>query len=309
MSNNILFVGDINIDLILGGLQYPVQEDREIMAESFIRTMGSSSVITAVAYRSLGGRAEVCGLVGNDDNGTYMLNLLDKYKIGRTLVTVDRETSTGVTVNLIYRKIRSQVTYPGTIPLFKGPVLTGEFSEYRHVHFSGIYQQKAFLPNIVSTMEYLKELGVSISLDTQWDITEKWEYLNKIYPYLDFLFINRDEALSISGGKDFLSVLDYFKDKTACTLIKLGSEGSYVLKNGIKMLIPPYPSNVVDTTGAGDSFAGGFFHAHYNKHLEINEAAHYASAASAISCGFAGGVGARLTDIDIQKKLMEGKNV
>ena len=44
-------------------------------------------------------------------------------------------------------------------------------------------------------------------------------------------------------------------------IIKKGSMGSYLYdkKNNIKINIPAFPiDNVVDTTGAGDSFAGGF---------------------------------------------------
>lgn len=201
MKDKVLFVGDINVDLVLGGLEYPVQEDKEVMARSFMRTIGSSSIITAVAFRSLGGEADVCGLAGCDDNGAYILKSLDELGIGRSLVMKDKKTPTGITVNLIHGHVRSQVTYPGTISKFTGPPLTKELSMYKHIHFSGIYQQKAFLPNIVDTIKYIKKLGVLVSLDTQWDATERWKYLDILYPYLDYLFINRDEAYSISGTK------------------------------------------------------------------------------------------------------------
>lgn len=309
MREEVLFIGDINVDLIFGGLESSVQEDKEIMADIFFRTMGSSAVISSVAYSSLGGQANLCGLVGNDDNGSYMLKALDEFGIGRSLVSVDKKTPTGVTVNLIYGQTRSQVTYPGTIAKFKGPELSETLSLYRHVHFSGIYQQKSFLPHIVPTMKYLKKLGVSISLDTQWDTTEKWKYLDEIYPFLDYLFINKDEALSIAGVGDVPSALEFFAEKVSISLIKLGHKGVCYFENNQARNIPSYPAKIIDTTGAGDAFAGGFLYAIYVGKSGVLEAVHYASAVAARNCEFHGGVGARSTDMDIQKKLMEGKYV
>ncbi len=308
-NSKILFVGDINVDLVFGGLEQPVQADKEILAGSFMRTMGSTAVITAVVYRFLGGTADVSGLAGDDENGAYMLSMLDNYGIGRDLVAVDKKTPTGVTVNLIRGTTRSQVTYPGTISKFSGPELTEALAGYRHIHFSGIYQQKAFLPNIVAAMEYVKSLGVPVSLDTQWDSSEKWEYLDMLYPYLDYLFINKNEAFSITGQKSLSGVQDYFGDKKICTLVKLGPEGCLVITDRTGTKIPSYPAEVVDTTGAGDAFAGGFLYGFYNKNMSVEKAACYGSAAAARNCEFTGGVEARSSDSDIQLKLKEGKNV
>jgi len=308
-TNKVLFIGDVNVDLVFGGLQYPLQEDKEVMAETFFRTMGSSAAITAVAYSCLGGQADLCGLVGNDENGAYMLDSLDKLGVGRSLVKIDNSIPTGVTVNLIHGRTRSQVTFPGTISRFTGPPLSTDFSEYRHAHFSGIYQQEAFLPNIVSTMQHFKKLGISISVDTQWDVTENWDHLDEIYSMLDYLIINEEEALSISRATNIDSALSYFAGQVSCTLIKLGNKGVCFYENGEVKNVPAYPAEVVDTTGAGDAFAGGFLYALYEGKMDFYKALHYASAVAARNCEFAGGVGAKSTDFDIQKKLLEGNIV
>ena len=42
-------------------------------------------------------------------------------------------------------------------------------------------------------------------------------------------------------------------------IIKLGSDGAFLSHNNSSCLIPVFPVNkVIDPTGAGDSFAGGF---------------------------------------------------
>jgi len=62
-----LFVGDINVDLMLGGMQSPPMTDREVVCRTFKVTMGSSAVIAACAYAALGGKASFIGLAGKDD--------------------------------------------------------------------------------------------------------------------------------------------------------------------------------------------------------------------------------------------------
>jgi D-galactosamine 6-phosphate deaminase/isomerase len=305
MKKNVLFIGDVNVDLIMGGLAHPVQEDKEVLAETFFRTIGSSAAISAITMRNLGGQAFLCGLVGEDVNGLYMLQELDELGIDCSMVSVDKETPTGVTVNLIYGHTRSQITYPGTISKFEGPELTKNLTEFCHVHFSGIYQQKAFLPNIISTMKYLKKLGLSISLDTQWDMSEEWKYLEEMYLLLDYLFINKDEALSISRTENAPLALNYFADKGPRTMIKLGPEGVTFLENTTIRQIPAYPARVVDSIGAGDSFAGGFLYALYEKELDFSAALLFASATAARNCEFAGGIESMSTDLDIQKKILE----
>src|SRR4051812_6947693 len=69
----LLFVGDINVDVLMGGLVSLPVIDREITCSSFDIAIGSSAVICAAAFASLGGNASFLGLAGSDDYGEFML--------------------------------------------------------------------------------------------------------------------------------------------------------------------------------------------------------------------------------------------
>ena len=57
----VLFVGDINVDIIMGGLASLPVVDREISYERFEITMGSSAVFAACTYACLGKRTSFLG--------------------------------------------------------------------------------------------------------------------------------------------------------------------------------------------------------------------------------------------------------
>ena len=76
-------------------------------------------------------------------------------------------------------------------------------------------------------------------------------------PLLTYLCVNGDEAMSITRTTDTTEAERVLAQRTACPLVKIGSEG--VIAGG--KIVPTRPVEVVDTTGAGDCFDAGFLFA------------------------------------------------
>ncbi|MGZ4763937.1 MAG: carbohydrate kinase family protein, partial [Ilumatobacteraceae bacterium] len=66
----------------------------------------------------------------------------------------------------------------------------------------------------------------------------------------------------------------------ALIMLKLDADGALVYENGVATAVPPATNNLVDATGAGDSFAGAFL-ARYLSGSTALEAAHFATNISA----------------------------
>ncbi len=66
----------------------------------------------------------------------------------------------------------------------------------------------------------------------------------------------------------------------ALIMLKLDADGALVYDNGVSTRVPPATNNLVDATGAGDSFAGAFL-AHYLSGATALEAARFATTISA----------------------------
>ncbi len=300
----VLFIGDINVDVMMGGMESLPIVDREVTCKTFDVVMGASTVICACAYRCLGGQVAFAGLAGNDDYGDFMLRGLREFGIDTGLVKRTSEVRTGVTVNLIYENTRTQVTYAGTIAAFEGPDLDASvFRGFGHIHCAGVYLQTRFKPRITALLKLARSLGVSTSLDPQWDATENWQYMDEWLPLLTYLFVNQDEAISIAKASSLTKACQWLAARTHCPLIKTGKDGALVWTGNAVQSVPTRQVEVVDTTGAGDSFDAGFLFATLEKKMDLLAAVQFANAVAARSCTFVGGVNARSTYEDIVRFL------
>jgi sugar/nucleoside kinase (ribokinase family) len=290
----LLFIGDINVDVLMGGLVSLPVVDREITCSSFDVAIGSSAVICAAAYASLGGNASFLGLAGRDDYGEFMLRGMKELKINTDLVRRTDRVRTGVTVNLIHQSTRTQVTYPGTISEFSGgDVGEREFKGFDHIHFAGPYLQTNFRPEITRLLKLAKKLKISTSLDPQWDPAEKWEFMDQWLPLLSYLFVNEHEAMSLSKAGTLEEACKVLQSRTACVIVKAGKDGAMALVDEKIKRIPARTVKVVDTTGAGDCFDAGFLYGTFEKKMSVVEAMKIGSATGSRSCSFPGGVAHR----------------
>ena len=82
----------------------------------------------------------------------------------------------------------------------------------------------------------------------------------------DILFANESEIISLYESSNFEMALEETKGSCEITAITLGEKGSIVLSSDEQLQINPYKlGSLIDTTGAGDLYAGGFLHGYTNR--------------------------------------------
>jgi ribokinase len=126
----------------------------------------------------------------------------------------------------------------------------------RHIHF-------AFYPH-----DCRKWLGVLLRLrsrriTTSWDFGWNEELLQdlafpEILRTLDYLFLNELEAVLYSGQPSLDCALEFWKQQPEKVVVKLGARGCLWPSRSLKAVA--LRVEVVDTTGAGDAFNGGFLY-------------------------------------------------
>ena len=99
------------------------------------------------------------------------------------------------------------------------------------------------------------------------------EELEAVLGKTHIFLINDEEAAQLTGHDDLESAARWLlKAGPSTVVIKLGHRGAFLATDGTHKHIPVYPhARLVDPTGAGDSFAGGFIgHIanHDESHLE-----------------------------------------
>ena len=99
---------------------------------------------------------------------------------------------------------------------------------------------------------------------------------------IDILLPNFEEGQVLTGMDDPEAIVVRLTElfPGALVMLKLDADGALVHEHGRSVQIPPATNNLVDATGAGDSFAGGFL-AHYLEHRDAVAAARFATEISA----------------------------
>jgi len=107
---------------------------------------------------------------------------------------------------------------------------------------------------------------------------------------MNTLIMNEEEAIYLSGTSDLEAALEFFLEYAQRAIIKRGSQGAIGLERGGEIIsVGTRATQVIDTTGAGDSFAAGFIDA-------ITSGSNFAQAierASAVAAHCVAIVGAR----------------
>jgi ribokinase len=99
---------------------------------------------------------------------------------------------------------------------------------------------------------------------------------------VDILLPNFEEGGMLTGLDEPVAIAARLAElyPGALVMLKLDAEGALVYEAGEATVVPPATNNLVDATGAGDSFAGSFL-AHYLEHRDAVAAARFATQISA----------------------------
>ena len=116
------------------------------------------------------------------------------------------------------------------------------------------------------------------------------------------LLINQVDLLSVNEGE--LAQLQASMAVNAPLLVTLGPKGAYYEAKGVRSDIAAFPTEVVDTTGAGDTFLGAFL-AQFDKGLPLEACLRWASAAAALQVSRPGAASAIPTAEEIELLLRE----
>ncbi len=253
--NKIWLTGDAVVDLIPDGDAH------------YLRCPGGAPANVAVAISRLGGDAAFFGRVGNDPMGRFMAQTLADEAVNvdglrldpihrTSTVVVDLDDSGERTFTFMVKPSADQFMDVSDLPAFApnqwlhvcSIALANEPS--RHATFEAIQQ--------------LKQAGGSFSFDP--NIREEvWGNPEELIPTVhqaiklaDVVKFSEEELTMLTGTTTLDEGLDAIADyNIPLIVVTLGAQGTLVVFNGSRDIIPARSVQVVDTTGAGDAFVGG----------------------------------------------------
>ncbi|MGL4560873.1 MAG: ribokinase [Brevinema sp.] len=276
----VLVVGSLNIDLFAHVERFP-DEGETLIGKSFLQKFGGKGANQAAAILRQDIEVTLWGCVGNDNYGSTFLAEMNR--IGVKTVISRSNQSTGIAIIEINSSGKNRiVVIPGANNDF-----TVEHAKTNlfllDEHDIIVFQFEIPVEIVEFLAEEAKKRGKIIVLNPAPAI----KFNKKLLEHVDYIIPNEHELAIITSMP--IITLEQIKKATAelqksvpCVITTLGDKGIYVLGHQLDQMIPNYKVKVIDTTGAGDSFIGGFVGAlAHGEHLE--DALHYANKVAAIS--------------------------
>jgi len=301
---DILAIGELNVDLILNDIQQQPELGKEIIARSLEVILGSSTAIFASNISIMGASVAFLGKIGKDAFADTVLNSLRDKGVNTDFILQTSEFKTGASIALNYDQDRYMVTYPGAMEhLTIDDISNQALEKAAHLHFSSPFLQPGIRNDLATLFQRAKDLGLSTSLDTQWDPQEKWDLdIKAILPFVDVFLPNAGELIAMTGVNDITSAAEKFIDLCETLVVKCGEDGAMLFSENQKILGKPFSNDlVVDAIGAGDSFNAGFIFK-YVRGQPLNECLEFANLMGALNTTGVGGTGAFL-DHSILKEI------
>ncbi|MEM7188432.1 MAG: sugar kinase [Pseudomonadota bacterium] len=166
----------------------------------------------------------------------------------------------------------------------------------RCLHLSGITLavSEALRAASHEAMRMAVEAGVAVSLDTNlrlklWDIGTASDETQRAARLARIVVTSVDDSEHLLGQTDPAHIADIYRDLGAeIVLVTMGAEGCHLATDVHQVHIPAAPSTPIDSTGAGDSFAGAFL----AWWLETGDTKLAAHCAAKVAAGTVSGLGA-----------------
>lgn len=263
---DVVVMGDLNVDLILSGDVTPAYGQVEKLLDDVTLTIGSSSAIFACGVAKLGLRTAFIGKVGADTFGRFLIESLAERGIDTTGIVIDPNIKTGMSVMLSKRTDRAILTYLGSIAVFNlADIDMAIVKRARHLHMGSFFLLDALRADVPALFQTARASGLTVSLDTNYDPSEKWNSnLMDVLQHVDIFLPNETELLNITRQTDVATALDTLSDKIPLIGLKRGENGAVARRGTDVFEADSIAVNVVDTTGAGDSFDAGFITGYLN---------------------------------------------
>lgn len=260
---DVIVVGELNPDVIVAGAPArPTFGQVERIVDAVALTIGSSSAIFACGAARLGLRVAFVGIVGDDPFGRFMLEGLAAAGIDVTACLVDPARPTGASVILTRGADRAILTAFGTIDALRAEdVPEALLSRARHLHVGSLYLQTRLRPGLPGLLGRARAAGLSVSLDSNWDPSGRWDRVDDLLARADVFLPNSAEVRRLSGLDDDVAAARELARRSGGRLalgVKRGAAGGIAILGDDVAVAPGMAGPLVDTVGAGDSFDAGF---------------------------------------------------
>ena len=228
---------------------------------------GGSVANSIVGLAQLGNKVGFVGKINDDELGAKYEEGLKREEV-RYFYSKKKETApTGTCLILITPDSeRTMVTFLGTAGKISENDIDIEAVKRSEILFLEGYLWDKGEPKKAFDKAINNSNKVAMSLSDLFCVERhKQNFLDLVTNKLDIIFANEQEIMSLIEAKNFNGVIEFSKKIKKLVVITRGSNGAIAIKdNQVIECSAKKGLKIVDLTGAGDLFAGGFLHGFIN---------------------------------------------
>lgn len=253
----IVVVGSINMDLVVRCASLPCA-GQTIAADSAREVCGGKGANQAVAAAKAGGSVRMIGRVGSDAFADRLLANLIQHEVECSAVQRTSDCTSGLAIVAVEHSGQNSILL---VAGANGAVSTADVCDARAIIEAAdllLLQLEVPSASVIEAIQIARQSGVRCILDPA-PVMKDW---NKELLQVDLVCPNETEAAAITG----LPVVTVADAQIAArqlhargarhVVITLGDKGTLLLTDGAVHHIPATCVDAVDTTAAGDAFAG-----------------------------------------------------
>lgn len=255
MSGSVVVVGSLNLDLTVTVARFP-EPGETLTGSELVRAPGGKSSNQAVAAALLGSTVALVGAVGDDDDGSFLLEQARKAGVDVTGVTRLGEHATGTAMIV--------VEHSGENTIIVSPAANGELTPV-HAAMADLQAGDVLClclevpqPAVLAAARAARQVGARVVLN----LSPFAEVPDELLSCTDVLLVNAAEAAQLLDAElgDWSATRDRVRARgVGAAVVTLGGDGAVVLDDEVTT-VAAESVEVVDTTGCGDAFTGAVAH-------------------------------------------------
>lgn len=227
-----------------------------------------ANLLTVITH--MGYKAAMIAKVGDDMHGRFLIDTLRQEKIDTNSVIVDKDYFTTLAFVAISPSGEREFSFsrkPGADTMLREEEIDKSIITNTNIFHIGSLSltSEPAKTTTYAAVKAAKQAGAVISYDPNYrdslwkDEATAVAEMKAMLEYADIVKVSDEEAYLLTGEKEPELAADIILAKgPSVVAITLGADGVYVKGNGSSVTVPGYKVSAVDTTGAGDSFWGGF---------------------------------------------------
>lgn len=231
----------------------------------YMEYAGGSSANTLAFLASTGMEALFIGTVSNDKEGNKFIQSLKK--VGVTFAGFKKELQelTGqARIFITGNGERTMLTFLGSAYQFYPPEIDLSLFADTKIFFTQAYILRDKERNNLLKSIFIKTRengGINIlALSSALTVKNNLNALQNLIPHIDVLMGNDTEFKSLYKTDSLSDTLNMISLNNKLNVITLGEKGAYIIYKTRRIFVHAHKVDVIDTTGAGDIFAGGFIY-------------------------------------------------